>query len=105
MADADEKQIKRILPHDSETERALLGALLIYPDRIPVAREYVTEDDFYDKRYGLTFGAMIAMHSENVSIDPVTLHNRLCSMDVAPELMTLDYVYGLANSAGISDGV
>ncbi len=105
MADTDEKQIKRILPHDSETERALLGALLIYPDRIPIAREYVTEDDFYDKRYGVTFGAMVAMHGENASIDPVTLHNKLSTMDVAPEMMTLDYVYGLTNSAGISDGV
>lgn len=102
MADMDEKIIKRVLPHDLDTERALLGVLLMYPEEIPGVSEYVTEEDFYDKRYGMTFSAIMAMHNAGKPVDPLTIHNKLQEMDVPPEMLTLEFVSGLQDRAGLS---
>lgn len=102
MAELDENQIKRILPHDIDIERALLGALLLYPEVIQNVKEYVSEEDFYDKKNGITYGVIVALQSMNEAVDPLTVHAKLSEMDVAPELKTLDFLAGLSNSAGIS---
>lgn len=103
MPEIDENRIKRILPHDTDMERALLGTLLLYPDKIQVVREFVTEEDFYDRQCGLTYAAICQMAAADQAVDPLTLHKKLGEMDVPPELTTLEYVNGVANAAGISE--
>ena len=102
MPDQDENLIKRIMPHDEETERSLLGALLLDQEEIPVACEYVTGADFYNKLYGAAFTAMEELYNSGRAVDPVILHERLCSMDVPPEATTMEFISLLVNSVSIS---
>lgn len=102
MPDMDENVIKRVLPHDLETERALLGVLLLYPENISLVGEHVTAEDFYDRRYGMTFDAIMSMHQSGKPVDPLTVHKKLSEMDVPPEMLTLEFIESIQDRAGVS---
>ena len=102
MPDLDEALIKRIMPHSDETERSLLGAMLMDQEKIPIASETVCEADFYNKQYGAAFKAMVDLYESRQPVDPVTLHNKLMEMDVAPEATTLEFISALLNAVPTS---
>ena len=58
-----------------ETERALLGSLLINPEVIQQLA--VSPDDFYLGRHKLIYSIMLRLHSAGVDIDPVVIQNEL----------------------------
>lgn len=49
----DETLIKRIMPHDEEAERSVIGAMLIDNEQIMTASEMITGADFYQKQMGM----------------------------------------------------
>lgn len=102
MPDLDENLIKRIMPHDDETERALLGAFLMDQERIPAACEYVTEQDFYNRQYAAAYTAIVNLYNSGQPVDPVTLHNKLSEMDVPPEATTMEFISSLINADSVS---
>ncbi len=102
MPDLDENLIKRIMPHDDETERALLGAFLMDQERIPAASEYVTEQDFYNRQYAAAYTAIVDLYNSGQPVDPVTLHNKLSEMDVPPEATTMEFISSLINADSVS---
>ncbi len=102
MPDLDENLIKRIMPHDDETERALLGAFLMDQERIPAASEYVTEQDFYNRQYAAAYTAIVELYNSGQPVDPVTLHNKLSEMDVPPEATTMEFISSLINADSVS---
>jgi len=67
----------RTPPHNLDAERALLGALLIDPERIPDAVDFVDEDDFYDRRLGLIFQSLRDLSERNAPIDFVAVGEAL----------------------------
>ena len=103
MPEIDEALLKRIMPHDDETERSLLGVMLMDQERIPVVSEYVTEADFYNRQYGATFQAMVELYGDRKPVDPITLHNKLCEMDVPPEVTTMEFISAIVNAATTSE--
>lgn len=87
---ADEQNIvRRILPHDSAAEAAVIGSMMIDSDAIAVAERYVTGDDFYQKANGLLFEAIVGLDNDGLAVDGVTLRDRLKTMD-APENIAQD---------------
>jgi replicative DNA helicase len=64
-------------PHDLGSEQAVLGAMLINPNAIPVVAEMLTGQDFYRETHGKMFDTMLAMwmQDEN-SVDTVTIANK-----------------------------
>ena len=44
---ADKLSLK-VMPHSSETERCVLGCMLIDSETINIVKEVLSEDDFYD---------------------------------------------------------
>lgn len=55
-----------LAPHSEETEIALLGALLIDPDKITDARDLVEPDDFFILRHGWIYEAMIGLDDKRM---------------------------------------
>lgn len=102
MPELDENLIKRIMPHDDETERSLLGTIMMDQEMLPIAIEYVTPEDFYNRQFGATFQAMIDLYDNRQPIDPVTLHNKLSEMDVPPEVTTFEFIGAIVNSVSTS---
>ena len=55
-----EAAMKRIPPHSTEAEQAVLGAMLMNKDAITVTSEILAGQDFYQTAYGILFDAMPA---------------------------------------------
>lgn len=70
----------KILPHDLDSERSLLGSLLIDPDAIVKVAEVLTAESFYHPAHQQIYAAMEALYEKRQPIDAVTLTNQLKKM-------------------------
>ena len=59
MAAENDALLKRVQPHSIEAEQSVIGAMLMDRDAIIAASEIVTEDDFYQRQYGVMFQCMV----------------------------------------------
>ena len=98
----EEALIKRIQPHNIEAEQSIVGAMLMDRDAIITAAETIHGDDFYDKRYGMIFEAMIELYTEGKPVDLVTLQDRLREKNVPPEISSVEFIRDLVASVPIS---
>ena len=67
----------RVIPHDEAAERAVLGALLQAPDRIPDAAEVVRPDDFFNKRHRLVYEIMLELGERGVTVEVLSVASSL----------------------------
>ncbi len=67
----------RIPPQNLDAEKSLLGAVLIDEETLADISEHVTEKDFYDKRHGIIYGAMISLYEKHKPVDLLTLTDQL----------------------------
>ena len=89
----DEAVVKRVLPHSTEAEQSVIGAMLMDAEAITTASEIISGDDFYNKKYGLLFDTIVELQgSSGGSVDLVVLQNKLKEKDAPPEVSSLDYV-------------
>lgn len=56
------------VPCDLDAEKALLGALIALPERIPDACRIVATTDFYSPAHQATFEALVALHSSGQQV-------------------------------------
>ena len=66
-------------PQALDVEEAVLGAMLVEPSTIDEAMEELTPSCFYDEHHRMIFEAMSELVNEHVSIDLVTVSERLRS--------------------------
>ena len=91
----EESLLKRVMPHSTEAEQSVIGAMILDRDAVTVASEMLSSEDFYQKQYGILFDAMTELYSEGKPIDLITLQNRLKEKDVPPEVSSLEFVRDL----------
>lgn len=90
---------KRVLPHDAEAERSVIGSMLIdNRDAITIASEILRGDDFYIKQHGILFDTMIELTNEGKPVDLITLQDRLKGKDLPPEMSGLEYIKEILDS-------
>src|SRR5512136_1191954 len=68
---------EKTLPNSVESERAVLGAIILDRKAIFPATEVLTVDDFYLEGHREIFRAMLALAEEETSIDLFTLREEL----------------------------
>ncbi|WDF82622.1 replicative DNA helicase [Lacticaseibacillus pabuli] len=73
----DQPAMSRQMPQNNEAEKAVLGAILIDSQRMADAQEYVTADDFYQRKHQLIFTAMTALSDRDEAIDNLTVQAEL----------------------------
>ncbi|MCR4840423.1 MAG: replicative DNA helicase [Lachnospiraceae bacterium] len=95
----DEKLIKRVMPHDENAEKVLIGAMIMDADAIAVAMEAVGGSDFYDKKLGTFFDVMVEMYQDGVTVDVITLEERLKKKDIPEEYTSISYLGSLVAMA------
>lgn len=99
---AEEAVIKRIPPHDTVSEQAVIGAMLLDNDTIDEACEIIKPDDFYNKQYGTIYEAICELHEEGMNADVVTLQNRLAAKDLPPETADVGTLAEMMNAVPTS---
>lgn len=85
-------------PHDLDAERAVLGAVLIEPDRLVEAAAVVAGGDFFRLAHRLVWRAFESLHSAGTPIDFLTVRTAL---EAAKHLDEVTPLY----LAGLTDGV
>ena len=88
----EEDVLKKVIPHSTESEQSVLGAMLMDSQAIASVTEVLTGEDFYNKQYGVIFDAMVELSATGRPVDLITLQNLLKEKDVPPEVSSLTYV-------------
>ncbi len=68
--------VSRVLPHSVEAEASVLGGVLLRND-VLTQLDTITEEDFYDPKHRIVFGAMRTLEASSKPIDTVTLEDEL----------------------------
>ena len=72
-----DQMLERPLPHSAESERAILGAIILDNNLINQSIELLRPDDFYIRAHQLVFRAMIALSERGSEINPILLGEEL----------------------------
>ena len=68
---------QKTLPHSEESERAVLGGILLDPRVLPTISGRLRAEDFYLERHQVLYGARLALQEQQVEIDLRTLQAKL----------------------------
>jgi replicative DNA helicase len=90
---------ERVLPHNQEAEKALLGSILLDDGALNVVLETLVRDDFYSESHRLIFEKMLALFEKSHAIDLVTLSEELSKEGL------LERVGGASYLASLTDGI
>jgi replicative DNA helicase len=67
----------RLLPHNLEAEKAILGAILLHPPALFEAQSFLSTKDFYPEAHQLIYEAFLELQKAETAIDPLTVKNEL----------------------------
>ena len=101
----EEQMIKRILPHSTEAEQSVIGAVLLDQEAIITASEILVAEDFYNPQFRTLYNAMIALYQEGRPADLVTLQNKLKEQEVPAELCSVEFISGIISSVPTSANI
>ena len=90
--------ISQQIPHDSEAEKAVLGAIFLDNSAIVDAYDILKPDDFYERANKLVFQAMINISERDEGIDALTLQDELKRNNQLDDIGGIAYVSELAMS-------
>lgn len=88
----------RELPYSSEAEQAVLGSILLEPDKIVEVLDIVKAENFYIEKNKHIFAGMVELFNTNQPIDVVTLGNLLIGKGVYESVGGNDYIKEIINN-------
>ena len=94
----DDTLIRRVMPNSAETEKAVIGCILMDKDKMTDVADILVPDDFYHSEYSAIYQAMVQINAEGRPVDLVTVIERLKTMNVPPELCSLEFMKEVADS-------
>src|SRR3989344_7103801 len=89
----------RVPPQSLESERALLGALLLKPDAIHDVSDLIHADSFYAEKHRIIFNAMRELAERGDPIDQLSLSQKLQDQSLLERAGSRSYLAELANAA------
>ena len=87
-----ETDLRRVMPHSTEAEQSVIGAMIMDNEAIGAVEGILTEEDFYQRQYGTIYSAMAELYDEGRPVDLVTLQTRLQEKNVPPEVSNMTYI-------------
>src|SRR4051794_18809761 len=86
---------QKALPHSEESERAVLGGVMLSPTVLPTISGRLRAEDFYGERHQVLYQAMLDLQEEQVEIDLRTLQAKLEQRGQIEMVGGLAYLTGL----------
>lgn len=77
MVGAKRDKALRVPPQSLESEKALLGALMMRPEGMSECTDVVSDSSFYAEKHRIIFRAMMALYNKNEPIDVESVRARL----------------------------
>ena len=87
----------RLPPQNLESERALLGSVMIRPEVIHEVLDLIRGESFYAERHRLIFAVMLELFSKNEPIDLVSVSSRLKEKNQLEQVGGATYLTELLN--------
>ncbi len=91
------QKFDRLPPQNLEAESSVLGALFLDKDGIIKVADLIIPDDFYDNRHKLIYETILELFEKNISIDILTISNRLEEKKLLDRVGGSSYLTQLVN--------
>jgi len=91
------KTITRIPPNNIDSERALLGSIMLRPEAIHELMDIIKADAFYSEKHRIIFQSMAELFQKNEPIDLLTLSARLTEKKQLEQINGTSYLTELVN--------
>lgn len=88
----------KVPPHDLDTEKSVLGAVLIDPSTITTVIEILRPEHFYQPEHQFIFSAIISLFEQQQPVDVVTLKNALTKEGTLKKIGGVSYLSDLINT-------
>jgi len=88
----------RIPPQNIESEKALLGSIMLRSESIEEIMDIIRPESFYSEKHRLIFRAMTDLFSKNEPIDLLTLSSRLKERELLDQTGGMSYLTELVNA-------
>lgn len=98
MEPAGQQPPGKIPPQNIEAEVSLLGSVLIDDDVITVIADRIDNNDFYDRRHGTIYAAILKLYEQHKPIDLLTLSSALKDSDDLESIGGASYLTELTNA-------
>jgi replicative DNA helicase len=99
---AQQSSIYKTPPNDIDSEKSVLGAVLIDSSAINNVAEILRQEHFYKKEHSLIFQSMLELFEKRNPIDVVTLKDHLTKKGILKEIGGGEYLAELLNSVPTS---
>ncbi len=93
---------KRIPPHDSDAEQAVIGSMIFDKEAIATATEILTGDDFYSPENKVIFEGCFELFSKGVPVDLITLKDKLVEKGVFEQIGGTEYLVNVSSVVSTS---
>jgi replicative DNA helicase len=90
----------RVPPQDIDTEKALLGAIMLNPNAMYDVADTVSPEAFYASKHGVIFDAMLGLYQRGEPIDLVTLSAKLKERKQLEKIGGSAYLSDLISATG-----
>jgi len=87
----------RMPPQSIESEKALLGALMLRSDTMPDVADALSPDAFYSEKHRIIYRAMMALWSKNEPIDIESVRAKLADSNQLESIGGVSYLADLAS--------
>ncbi len=88
----------RIPPQNIESEKALLGSIMLKPEGIIDAIDIISPDSFYAEKHRIIFQTMLSLYSKSEPIDLLSLSSKLKEKKKLEQIGGRTYLTELVNS-------
>jgi replicative DNA helicase len=96
LSDATRDQLlERPLPHSAESERAILGAIILDNGLVNQAIELLKPEDFYIQAHRRVFEAMISLSERGAEINPIILGEEIKRDGILEQVGGISFITGL----------
>ena len=95
----------RVPPHSVDAEQAVLGGLMLVPDKIESLADRLAVQDFYRKDHQLIYRAMLELSARGQPCDAVTLGEWFDANGFAQMMGGASYLYELAGGTASAANV
>lgn len=95
----------KIPPHSDESEKAVLGAIMVRPEAMHEIADIVSPGAFYAERHRIIYETMLELHGTGIPIDILSLANRLSEKKLLDQTGGKPYLAELSESVPSSANV
>src|SRR3989338_10577130 len=100
-----QKRNIRIPPQSLDSERAVLGSIMLRPGALYEIADQIAPESFYGEKHAIVFRTMLELNAKSEPIDLLSVSSKLKEKKVLEQIGCSSFLSELANSVPMSTNV